>query len=290
MSSIRTRLDLGLKETFVLPLARRWISGVTIDTAVEDAKKANSKGIGVLVNFLGEEIKDPKEADANVEEYLRLQQGISENGINGFTSVKLTQLGLGSDDKGMAVRLEKIAANADRLGQLFWIDMEGSAFTEATLKAYFNSLQKHGRIGLALQSYARRSEADLKAILDAGGTVRLVKGAYREGSDFVFPSKAEVSSNFTKLMGTLFERGDRFAIATHDSALVDKAKELAESKHVDFRFEFLKGIRDDLKEELVKSGYRVYEYLPYGDRWWAYSKRRITEHPSNIWLLLRSLV
>jgi proline dehydrogenase len=88
----------------------------------------------------------------------------------------------------------------------------------------------------------------------------------------------------------LFERGDRFAVGTHDSMLIDKAKELAGSRKVDFRFELLKGIRDELKLELVKSGYRVLEYLPYGDRWYAYSKRRITEHPSNIWLLLRSLV
>jgi proline dehydrogenase len=91
-------------------------------------------------------------------------------------------------------------------------------------------------------------------------------------------------------MAMLFERGENFAIATHDSKLVDEAKKLAESKHVDFRFEMLKGIRNDLKGELVKSGYKVYEYLPYGDQWFAYSRRRMTEHPSNVWLLLRSLV
>ena len=99
-----------------------------------------------------------------------------------------------------------------------------------------------------------------------------------------------MDENFAKLLGILFERGDRFAVGTHDSKLIDRAKELAQSKHVDFRFELLKGIRDETKEELVKSGYKVSEYLPYGDRWWAYSKRRITEHPSNAWLLLRSLV
>jgi len=261
-----------------------------MDSAIDDAKKANSKGIGVLVNFLGEEIKDPAEADAHTAEYLKLQQAISDGGINGFASVKLTQLGLGSDEPGMRARLEKIAVNAERLNQLLWIDMEGSAFTEATLRTYLEALKVHPKLGIALQSYTRRSEADLKAILDAGGTVRLVKGAYRESSDFVFPSKSEVNENFSKLMGILFERGDRFAIATHDSALIDKAKEMSGSKHLDFRFELLKGIRDDVKDELVKTGFKVFEYLPYGDRWWAYSKRRITEHPSNIWLLLRSLV
>ncbi len=280
---------MGFKERVVLPLARRWIAGVDMESAIADAKKANSKGIGVVVNFLGEEIKDPAEADAHTDEYLRLQQAIADGGIKGFASVKLTQLGLGSDDKGMEARLEKIAANSERLGQLLWVDMEGSAFIDATLRTYLSALKRHPLLGIALQSYTRRSEGDLKTILDAGGTVRLVKGAYRESKDFVFPTKAEVNANFTKLMGILFERGDRFAIATHDSSLVDRARELSASRHLDFRFELLKGIRDELKDDLVKSGFKVSEYLPYGDRWWAYSKRRITEHPSNFWLLLRSL-
>ena len=168
--------------------------------------------------------------------------------------------------------------------------MEGSAFTEATVRTYVSAHERHPDMGVALQAYTRRSETDLKVILDGGGKVRLVKGAYRESKDFVYPSRQEVSENFRKLMGMLFDRSDGFAIATHDSALVDEAKKLSESKHVDFRFELLKGIRDDLKTELVNSGYKVSEYLPYGDRWYAYSKRRITEHPSNIWLLLRSLV
>jgi proline dehydrogenase len=281
---------LGLKEAVVLPLAKRWISGVSLESAVEDAKKANSRGIGVIVNFLGEEINDPAEADAHAAEYLRLQQTISDNGIKGFASVKLTQLGLGSDEPGMQTRLEKIVVNSERLNQLLWIDMEGSPFIDATMRTYLAVLEKHRRVGVALQSYTRRSESDLKAILDAGGTVRLVKGAYRESRDFVYPTKREVNANFTRLLEILFERGEGFAVGTHDSTLIEKAEELAESKHVDFRFELLKGIRDDMKAELVKSGFNVSEYLPYGDRWYAYSKRRITEHPSNVWLLLRSLV
>jgi proline dehydrogenase len=281
---------LGLKETVVLPLAKRWISGVNLESAVEDAKKANSKGIGAIVNFLGEEIKDPAEADAHTAEYLRLQQAISDSGIKGFASVKLTQLGLGSDEPGMQARLERIVDNSERLSQLLWIDMEGSPFIDATIRTYLTFHERHRHVGVALQSYTRRSESDLKKILDAGGTVRLVKGAYRESRDFVYSTRQEVSENFTKLLGILFERGDGFAIGTHDSALIDSGKKLAESHHADFRFELLKGIRDELKEDLVKSGYKVSEYLPYGDRWYAYSKRRITEHPSNVWLLLRSLV
>jgi proline dehydrogenase len=281
---------MGLKERVVLPLARRWISGVSMESAMDDAKKANSRGIGAIINFLGEEIKDPATADAHAAEYLMLQQSLSNAGINGFVSVKLTQLGLGADDEGMKVRLEKLASNAERLRQPLWIDMEGSAFTEATIQTYLSAHERHPNLGVALQAYARRSESDLGSLLDAGGKVRLVKGAYRESRDFVFPTRAETTENFRRLMGALFERGDGFAIGTHDSSLIDRARSLAESRHVEFGFELLKGIRDELKGELVKSGYKVSEYLPYGDRWYAYSKRRITEHPSNVWLLLRSLV
>jgi proline dehydrogenase len=281
---------MGLKELLLLRLAKHWISGVDLDSAIADAKKANSRGMGVVVNFLGEEITDPAIAESHAGEYLRLQQRISENGIRGFASVKLTQLGLGADDAGAADRLERIAVNSEKFNQPLWIDMEGSSFTERTLSMYLDSLSKHRNLGIVLQSYLRRSESDLPRLLDAGAKVRLVKGAYRESRDVVYPSRKEVSGSFSRLMGTLFDRGDGFAIATHDSALVEEARKLAESKHVNFEFEMLKGIRDELKDDLVKSGYRVSEYLPYGDRWFAYSRRRITEHPSNILLLLRSMV
>jgi len=274
----------------LLRLAKHWISGVDLDSALADAKKANSKGMGVVVNFLGEEIKDPAAAESHAGEYLRLQQRISEEGIRGFASVKLTQLGLGADDAGAADRLERITANSERFNQALWIDMEGSSVTERTLSMYLTSLSKHRNLGIVLQSYMRRSESDLPKLLDAGAKVRLVKGAYRESREVVYSSRKEVSASFSRLMGMLFDKGNGFAIATHDSALVEEARKLAESKHVDFEFEMLKGIRDELKGDLVKSGYRVSEYLPYGDRWFAYSKRRITEHPSNILLLLRSMV
>jgi proline dehydrogenase len=281
---------LGLREHFLLSLAKRWISGVDLPSAMHDAEKANSRGMGAVINLLGEDISDPSVADSHAGEYLKLQEAMANEGIKGHASVKLTQLGLRVDPEGTARRLEKIRENSQRLGQLLWVDMEGSKFTDATLSMYHAALGNRKGLGVALQAYMRRSESDLRSLLGYGGTVRLVKGAYRESSGIIYPSKSAVRDNFARLMEILFEGGDGFAIATHDSVLVDRAKALADSKHVDFWFEMLKGIRDDLKEELVKSGYKVYEYLPYGDRWFAYSKRRITEHPSNILLLLRSLV
>jgi proline dehydrogenase len=281
---------MGLKEVFVLPIAKKWISGVDLVSGVEDAKKANSKGLGVVMNFLGEEINDPAAADSAASEYLKLQQAISDNRIMGHPSVKLTQLGLILAQEEAAKRLEKIAVNAERLGQWLYVDMEGSKSTDATISVYLDVLSRHAHLGLALQAYMRRSEADLKRLMDAGAKIRLVKGAYREGHEVIYPTPREIRENFMKLMPVLFERCSHFSIGTHDSALVDQAKKLADSSKAEVTFEMLKGIRDPLKLELVSAGYNVSEYLPYGDRWYAYSKRRITEHPSNIWLLLRSLV
>lgn len=281
---------MGLKELFVLPLAKRWISGVDLDSAIKDAKKVNSRGVGAVLNFLGEEIRDPAAADASVAEYLRLQQAMADNQISGHPSVKLTQLGLVLSLEEAAARLEKIAANGDRLGQWLYLDMEASHFTDSSIAIYEEALAKHPNLGLALQSYLKRSHSDLNRLLDKGAKIRLVKGAYREGHDLVYSTGSEIRDSFTKLMGMLFERFDHFAIGTHDSLLIDAAKKMAETSHAHFEFELLKGIRDPLKQELVSSGYRVSAYLPYGDQWYNYSKRRITEHPSNVWLLLRSLV
>jgi len=281
---------LGFKEAVILRIAKRWISGADLESALADARDANQRGMGAIVNFLGEEITDPAAADGQVDEYLRLQQGMANGGIRGFVSVKLTQFGLGSDDQGAVARLEKVASNSERLGQKLWIDMEGSAVGERTVGIYLDAFKRHPNLGIAIQSYMRRSEADLRLLLDSGAKVRLVKGAYKESHNLVYPTRNEVTANYSRLMAMLFEGGEGFSIGTHDSKLVQEARRLAESKHIEFEFEMLKGIRNELKADLVKEGYKVSEYLPYGDQWFAYSKRRISEHPSNIWLLLRSLV
>jgi proline dehydrogenase len=280
---------LGLKEIFVLPVAKHWISGADQDAAIKDAKRANSRGMGVVVNFLGEETTDMSEADRSVQEYMSVQKRMASEGVDGFASVKLTQFGLLVDEAEAAKRATALLDSAGKLGQNLWVDMERSSVVDATLRVYSQLVSRSKRVGVALQSYLKRSEADLNSILDMGGTVRLVKGAYKEGADVSYPHD-EVNEHFRKMMATLFERGDNFAIGTHDNSLIKEAKRMAEKSGAKFRFEMLKGIREDLKPELIASGYKVSEYLPYGDRWYAYSMRRIKEHPSNVWLLLRSIV
>jgi proline dehydrogenase len=270
--------------------AKRWIAGRDIETALVNAKESNAKGLGVILNYLGEDLKDPRVAEAHFEEYVKLQRAIGDAGIDGCVSVKLTQLGLGIDYSATLEKTTRLAEYADAMKQMLWIDMEGSGETTKTLAIYSRLLESHKNVGVALQAYLRRSEDDLKRLMDMGAKVRLVKGAYREPSDVVFRSREKVTENFLKLMRVLFERGDGFAVATHDSRPIEEAEKLHESSPgTKFEFEMLRGIRDDLKLRLAKSGYRVVDYMPYGEEWYAYSMRRVKEHPSNIWLLLRSI-
>jgi proline dehydrogenase len=281
---------VGATEALLYRVARRWIAGQNQESLILDAKLSNGKGMGVMANYLGEDIKDSATADAHAQEYVTLQNALAWNRVRGCASVKLTQLGLGGNDSLAPQRLELLASNAERLDQYLWVDMESSAVTSNTLEIFNAAHAQHAKMGIAIQAYLHRSESDVKALLDHGTRIRLVKGAYREPNGIVFANRNEISKNYVSLLHLLFERGYEFAVGTHDSKLVEEAKRLAESKHVNFEFQFLKGIRDDLKEELVKSGYKVSEYLPYGSSWLAYSKRRLSEHPSNLWLLLRSLV
>jgi proline dehydrogenase len=271
--------------------AKRWIAGKDMEAALAKAKEANGRGLGTILNYLGEDVTDPRVATAHFEEYAKLQRAIDGSRIDGCVSVKLTQLGLGAGvDSVVVERTERLVEEAKAMGRMLWIDMEGSSVTTKTLQIYTKLLERHENVGVAIQAYLRRSENDLRQLMEIGGKVRLVKGAYREPADIAFHSRAQVTENYLVLLGILFEKGDDFAIGTHDSIPIEEAERLSKSSRAkNFEFEMLRGIRDDLKISLAKKGFRVVEYMPYGEDWYGYSIRRIKEHPSNIWLLLRSL-
>jgi proline dehydrogenase len=280
---------LGLKQDLVFPIAKRWIAGKDMKSGLEAAKQANRDGYFALLNFLGEDVTDPALAESQSNEYTLLQKALSDSSLDGSVSVKLTQLGLLIDEPAMKGRLFALASAASSMGQQLWLDMEGSRFTDKTLQTYGELHEIHRNTGVALQAYMRRSEKDLASLIEMGAMVRLVKGAYHEARDVVYGSRKETSENYSRLLKQLFERGDKFTVATHDSALIEEARKLASTHNRRFEFGMLRGIRDELKKELASSGYKVVDYIPYGDQWYSYSARRIKEHPSNIWLLFRSL-
>jgi proline dehydrogenase len=282
---------LGFLQDILYGAAKRWIAGKDMETALANAKAANAKGLGTVLNYLGEDVKDPLVAESHYHEYVKLQRAIEAAGIDGCISVKLTQFGLGVlEDSAVFDKAVRLAGDAQATQRMLWIDMEASSLTTRTLQIYSDLFKAHKNVGVALQAYLRRSEADLQSLMDIGAKVRLVKGAYREPSEVAFRSREQVTENFIKLLRILFERGEGFAVGTHDSSPIEEAVRLHVSHpNKGFEFEMLRGIRDDLKLKLAKAGHRVVDYMPYGDEWYPYSIRRIKEHPSNIWLLLRSI-
>ncbi len=278
-----------LTERLFYRIAKHWIAGYTIEDAVKSAQDANSRKVLAIINRLGEHTPDRKLIDEYSEEYLKLIDVIQSENIQGTISVKPSQMGLALEAPLFKSLILKVLEKAEDKGLFLWIDMENSPYTDATVDAYREFLSSHKSVGMCLQSNMKRTEKDLKDLLPRGGKIRLVKGAYPENREIAYKSRSDVDANFVQLMNVLFDQGEFFAIATHDGKLINKAKELSHDHKSDFEFQLLKGIRDDIKPDLVKDGYRVSEYIPYGPEWYNYSKRRLMERKRNILLFVRSV-
>ena len=281
----------NLIERLLYRVAKRWVAGYSANEAVKTALYTNRHKMSAILNFLGEDITDSKLVDMTVTEYLLLMELMDEKKVDGCVTVKPTQLGLTIDYDICLQNFRRLAARARDLGQFIWLDMESVKYTEDTVAIYLELYKHYNMIGIAIQSYLRRSVSDLLHIIECGGKVRLVKGAYRESEEHIFVTNEEVNANYLKLMNILFESDNNyFAIATHNSALIAEATRIGEGKGTKFEFQMLKGIRDELKLELVTKGFTVAEYIPYGNQWLPYSVRRIMERKRNLLLLARSLI
>lgn len=275
--------------SFLIRFARQWIAGETLDDAIASAGKANSNGLGAIINFLGEHVRDIEEAEGNKNENFRILQAIKDNKVNSSLSIKLTQMGLGIDKELCLSNVETIVDRAASNNIFVWIDMESSTYTQETIDIYLTIFKKYKNAGIAIQSSLIRSESDIHRITSSGGIIRLVKGAYNEKSDVAHSSRSDVTMNFSKMMGFLFYRSIFFAIATHDERLVYEAIEANNTHQKRIEFQMLLGVRIELKNELVKKGFTVVDYIPYGKKWFPYSLRRIRERKRNILLIFRSI-
>ena len=275
--------------SFLIRFARQWIAGEDLDEATKRVKKENSAGIDGIINFLGEHVRDPEEAEKNVEENLRILTAIENEKINASLSIKLTQLGL-MIDKGVCLsNVEKIIKDAASRNIFVWIDMENSPYTEDTIEIYFNILKKYKKVGIAIQANLKRSQDDVRKIAAAHGIIRIVKGAYKEKSELAYTSRSEVTINFSKLMAYLLYKSPFFAIATHDEKLIEEAIVANKAHKKKLEFQMLMGVREELKNRLVKQGFTVVDYIPYGKTWFPYTTRRIRERKRNLLLIFRSI-
>ncbi|MDQ3837499.1 MAG: proline dehydrogenase family protein [Thermoproteota archaeon] len=281
--------DTSLIERLLFRLAKKWVAGYSANEAIGTALSANRHGMSAILNFLGEDITDSKLVDKTVSQYLLLMDLMNAKKVHGCVSVKPTQIGLTIDYDTCLQNFRRLAAKAREVAQFIWIDMESVKTTEDTIAVYLDLYKQYNMIGVAVQSYLRRSASDLLHIIEYGGKVRLVKGAYHESKEHIFMTNEEVNANYLKLMQMLFESNNYFAIATHNSFLISEAIRLGKN-NTSFEFQMLKGIRDEIKSDLITKGFAVAEYIPYGSQWLPYSVRRVMERKRNLLLLVRSLI
>ena len=288
--------DPVLVERLLFKVSKRWIAGYSNNDAIIAAKKSNHNGMSAILNYLGEGYAEKSQIDRSVTEYITLLDLLKSKDVRGSISVKPTQIGLSVGYDKCLENFRKISGKAKQSGHFMWIDIESSNFVEDTLSIYLEILRKNRDTGVAIQSYLKRSHSDLLHLMEHSANLRIVKGAYSEEMDTAYRSNNEINQNFSALMKLVLEEsayGGIVAIATHDSKLIQEALVLSwkgSERMKNLQFQFLKGIRDELKLQLVTNGYLVFEYIPYGEKWLQYSIRRIKERKRNVFLLARSLI
>lgn len=275
-------------------MSSRFVAGFRIEDALTSARGLCSQGMAVTLDSLGENVATPAQAGQAAQIYHWLLDAIAPARINANVSLKLTQMGmdLGQDLAYETVgKLVRHAAEADNFVR---VDMEGTAYTQATIdlvRRLHAVPENRGHVGIVIQAYLRRSAQDIETLMADGIRVRLCKGAYREPAELAFPAKKDVDANFVALMKMLLKSGIFHGIATHDPAMIAATKEFARAEGIDrsaFEFQMLYGVRRDLQRALAQEGYGVRVYVPFGDEWYPYFMRRLAERPANVVFLARN--
>jgi proline dehydrogenase len=271
------------------------VAGDTLDTAVAAVRKLNAKGITATLDLLGESVSTQSEADAAVAGAISILERIAAEKPQANLSVKLTQLGFDVDPAKFAANIRSILDRAKALGIFVRVDMEGSAHTQRTLDLFEKELHPvYGDgVGIVIQSYLRRSAADIERLVAAGAKVRLCKGAYLEPPTVAFPTKREIDASYVRLTQRLLQSGQYHGIATHDAAIIEQVRRFATEQGIGkerFEFQMLFGIRRDFQQALRAEGYGVRVYVPFGTHWYPYFMRRLAESPSTLFFIPMSVL
>ncbi len=267
--------------------AGRWLAGAKIGDAITVSKRFNRYGVGASINYLGEAFKEKQQVDATVRVYLALIREIRRNRINASISVKPSQLGLAIDGKLAARNYSRVTETARKNGVFTWLDMEEHRTVDDTIKLYRSQVRKK-MVGICIQSYLKRSIDDIERLVERGAVIRLVKGAYQESPRIAYRARSDTTANYSRIMEYLFRHSQRFMIATHDPKMIGYALELNRSYRREVTYAMLNGIRNKALLRLAAAGNRTSVYIPFGERWLAYTLRRLREE-SNLALVARSL-
>lgn len=282
---------------FVQRAVRRFMPGEEVEAALTEAARLQGPTRGTIFTLLGENVTEPAEAEAVARHYASAIDTVEARGVDTEMSVKLTQLGLDLSPETAYEHTAALAGRAAAFGKHVWIDMESSAYVDATLDLFRRLRENHHNVGLCLQAYLYRTADDLDSLLPLAPAIRLVKGAYAEPPALAFPQKADVDANYFRLAQRLLDadllaRGARPAFATHDPHLLGRIREEAAARGLDrstYEFQMLYGIRRQEQDRLVADGYRLRVLISYGRAWFPWYMRRLAERPANLWFVMKSL-
>ena len=282
---------------FMRRAVRRFMPGETLESALDAAVPLEAAGIGTMYTKLGENLESIAEADAVADHYIAVLDAIKERGFAGEISVKPTQLGLDLDEDRALAHVTRLAAHAATTGSYVWIDMEGSAYTETTMRLYERVRAVEPRTGICLQAYLRRTASDIERLRPLDPAIRLVKGAYDEPASIAFRGKREVDASYHDLAVAFLTEGRgrpiRLGLGTHDVALIERIAAAVAPAGIGrdgFEIEMLYGIRTGEQFRLARDGYRVQTLIAYGDAWYPWYMRRLAERPANVTFAIRSLL
>jgi proline dehydrogenase len=291
LRAVAERSSIGQK------FSSRFVAGTQVDDALRATRTVNQSGCSVSIDNLGENVTNADEARASAQLYHQLLDDIASQKLNANISLKLTHMGLDVDEKLardlVATLVAKAAAMTPR--NFVRVDMEGSPYTQRTLdfvRELHRISENQGSVGTVIQSYMRRSESDVETLLAEGIRIRLCKGAYKEPPEIAFQAKSEVDANYVKLMKILMKSKIYHGLATHDEKIINQAKAFATSERISrdaFEFQMLHGIRRDLQQNLVRDGWRMRVYIPFGTEWYPYFMRRLAERPANVLFIVKNL-
>jgi proline dehydrogenase len=298
LSESRSLRSIAEKSAIGQRLSSRFVAGTQVADAIRAAAELKKKGITVSVDNLGENVTNTEEARASAELYHQLLDQIAANKLEANVSLKLTHMGLDVDEKLARDLVTGLVQQAASLNppNFVRVDMEGSPYTQRTLD-FVHELHRMpghaGRVGAVIQSYMLRAEADVEKLLADRIRIRLCKGAYKEPPDIAFQKKSEVDASYIKLMKILLKSGVYHGLATHDEAIINATKAFATRESIlrdSFEFQMLHGIRRDLQQSLVRDGWRMRVYIPFGTEWYPYFMRRLAERPANVFFIMRNML
>ena len=271
----------------------RFVAGSTLEEALRACENVNQDGLTVTLDYLGENVTSLKEAEVCEQIYQHSLDAIEARRIKGNVSLKLTQFGMDLSEEDCRENVRRLVCAAAKVGNFVRVDMESSEYTDRTLRLVYDLHAETGACGAVIQAYLKRSEDDIEELNARRIRVRLCKGAYLEPESVALQDKGEVDKNFMRLAVKLLTGGNYPALATHDERIINQILEFVREQNIPperFEFQMLYGVRRDLQSKLVRGGYRMRLYVPFGEAWYPYFMRRLAERPANVLFLARNLL